>query len=52
MDLEQKRLGIEVDGTWCGGLLYADDVALLARDHVELQVLLDVVEEIRDEVEI
>ena len=21
-DLEQKGLGIEVEGTWCGGLLY------------------------------
>ena len=49
-DLEEKRLGIVVDGTWYGGLLYADDVALLARDHVELYVMLDVVEEIRDEV--
>ena len=30
-DLEKKRLGIEVEGTWCGGLLYADDFVLLAR---------------------
>ena len=42
-DLEGKRLGIEVDRTWCGGLLYADDIVLLARDQVELQVILDVV---------
>ena len=42
-DLEGKRLGIKVEGTWCGGLLYAD-VLLLARDQVELQVMLDVVE--------
>ena len=41
-DLEGERLGIEVEGTWCGGLLYADDIVLLARDQVELQVMLDV----------
>ena len=35
-DLEEKRLGIEVDGTWCGGLMYANDIVLLARDKVEL----------------
>ena len=29
--------------TWCGGLLYAGDIVLLARDQVELQVILDVV---------
>ena len=29
-DLEEKRLGIEMEGTCCGGLLYADDIALLA----------------------
>ena len=23
-DLEEIRLGIKVEGTWCGGLLYAD----------------------------
>ena len=27
----------------CGGLLYADDIVLLARDLVELPVMLDVV---------
>ena len=42
-DLAGKRLGIEVEGTWCGGLLYADDIVLLMRDQVELQVMLDVV---------
>ena len=31
-DSEEKRLGIEVEGTWCGGLLYADDIVLLVRD--------------------
>ena len=41
-DLEEKRLGIEVEGTWCGGLLYPDDIVLLARDQVKL-LMLDVV---------
>ena len=35
-DLEEKRLGIKVDGTWYGGLLYVDDIVLLARDQVVL----------------
>ena len=32
-----------MEGTWCAGLLYADDIVLLVRDQVELQVMLDVV---------
>ena len=32
-----------MERTWCGGLLYADGIVLLARDPVELQVM-DVVE--------
>ena len=40
-----------MEGTWCGGLLYVEDIVLLARDLVELQVMKDVVE-VRDEVEI
>ena len=43
-DLEKKRLGIEVEETWCGWLLYAADIVLLAKDQVELQVMLDVME--------
>ena len=42
-DLEENRLGIEVEGTWCGGFLYAADIVLLVRYQVELQVMLDVV---------
>ena len=42
-DQEGKRLRIEVEGTWFGGSLYADDIVSLARDQVELQVMLDVV---------
>ena len=51
-DLEGKRLEIEVDETWCGGLLYADDIVLLVRDQVELQVMLDVEGKYSDKVEI
>ena len=40
-DLEEKRLGIEVEGTWCGGLL-CGWYFVLARDQVKLQVMLDV----------
>ena len=35
-DLEEKRLGIEVEGTWCGGLLCADDIVLLAEGGGEV----------------
>ena len=38
-DLEEKGLGIEVEGIWCDELLYADDILLLARDQMELQVM-------------
>ena len=41
-DLKEKILGIEVEGTWCGGLLHVNDIALLARDLVELIEMLDV----------
>ena len=43
MDFEEKRLGIEVEEVWCGELLYVGNIVLLARDQVELQVILDVV---------
>ena len=36
-NLEEKRLAIEVEGAWCGGLLFADGIVLLARE-----VILDV----------
>ena len=41
--LEEKRLKIDVEGTWCVGLLYADDIVLLVRNQVEFQMMLDVV---------
>ena len=32
-----------MDGIWCGGLMYADDIVLLAETGDELQEMLDVV---------
>ena len=34
-DLEEKRLGVEIERTCCDELLYADAIVLLARDQVE-----------------
>ena len=33
--LEEKRLGVKMEGTWCGGLMYADDVVLMAESSAE-----------------
>ena len=41
--LEEKSLGVKMEGTWCGGLMYADDVVLMAESSAELQEMLDVV---------
>ena len=41
--LEDKRLGVKMDGTWCGGLMYADDIVLMAESSAELQEMLDMV---------
>ena len=41
--LEERGLGVIMDGTWCGGLMYADDIVLLAETSAELQEMLDVV---------
>ena len=38
-----KGVGVLVEEVWCGGLLYADDIALVADSEEELQVMLDVV---------
>ena len=34
-ELEKGRLGVTVDGSWCGALLYADDVVLLIAETVQ-----------------
>ena len=36
-ELEEKGLGVIMDGIWCGGLMYADDIVLLAETGDELQ---------------
>ena len=41
--LEKRGLGVIMDGTWCRGLMYADDIVLLAETGAELQEMLDVV---------
>ena len=41
--LEEKGLGEIMDGTWYGGLMYVDDIVLLAKTGAELQKMLDVV---------
>ena len=37
------KLGVELGGVWCGGLLYADDIVLIAGSEEELQRMLNVV---------
>ena len=42
-EIEDKGVGVEVDGVWCGALLCADDIVLMAESRDELQEMLDVV---------
>lgn len=44
-ELKRLGLGVVVNGIWVGVMLYADDMALLARSAGELQKMLDVVVE-------
>jgi len=39
--LEDKRLRVKMDGTWCGGLMYVDDIVLMAEPSAEFQEMLD-----------
>ena len=41
--LEEKGLRMKMDGIWCGGLMYVDDIVLLAETGDKLQEMLDVV---------
>lgn len=44
IDLLLRRLdgkGCSIDSTWYGALLYADDIALVASDPIELQEMID-----------
>ena len=42
--LEKVRLGVGINGIWCGALLYADDVVLIIETGEELQEMLDKVD--------
>ena len=42
-ELERESLGVKVSGVWCGALLYADDIVLIAETGEELQKMLDMV---------
>ena len=39
--LEEEGLGVKEGDYWCGALLYADDVVLLAESPDELEKMLD-----------
>ena len=41
---ERAQLGVKLEGCWCGALMCADDVVLVADSGPELQAILDVVE--------
>ena len=43
--LEEKGLGVNVQGKWLGSCLFADDIVLLASCARELQAMLDVAAE-------
>ena len=36
-ELERESLGVKVSGVWCGALLYANDIMLIAEAGEELQ---------------
>ena len=38
------RLGVMVDGSWCGALLYAEDVTRLVQTGEKVQEMLDKVD--------
>ena len=43
-ELKRAQLGVKLQGCWCGALMYANDVVLVADSGAELQAMLDVVE--------
>jgi hypothetical protein len=42
-EMKRRGLGVEEGGVWVGVLLYADDMALMARSREELQQMMEVV---------
>ena len=47
--LEEEGLGVKQGDYWCGALLYADDVVLLAESPDELQKMLDMMGQYAEE---
>ena len=43
-ELERALLGVKWEECWCGVILYADDIALVADSGVELLTVLEVVQ--------
>ena len=41
---ERAQLGVKLEGCWCGPLMHADDVVLVADSGAELQAMLNLVE--------
>ena len=41
--LEQSGLGVKIGSVYCGALMYADDLALIASSAQELQAMMDIV---------
>ena len=39
-ELQKDGLGVNADGVWCGALLYADDIVLMAELREELQKMM------------
>ena len=40
-ELESKGIGIKVEESYCGALLFADDIVLLAESEEELEKMVD-----------
>ena len=43
-ELERAQLGVKLEEHWCGALIYADDIVLVADSGMELQTMLEVVQ--------
>ena len=43
-ELEKAQLGIKLEDCWCGALIYADKIVLVADLGMELQTMLEVVQ--------
>ena len=43
-ELERAQLGVKLEERWCGALMYADYIVLVADTEMELQTMLEVVQ--------